>query len=511
MEAGSVAGTRDFDHLREHSIGLPGVLFQSITHMAPAAAVAYSIYISVPHAGAALPLAVLVALAACLLAASSIGQLAKELPSAGGLYTYAARTLGPYAGWIVAWFFMLFEPLVAPFLFLECGWAMHEVMANEVGWDYSGQWWIWVTLTAAIVFMLTYRDVRISTKAGVILGIFEISVFAALAIWILISNAGDLTLQPFNPNHAPEGAFTGVGKGMVFAILAFIGFEASAPLGEEAKHPRKTIPRAVLFSCLAIGLFYVLLSYAWVIGSGGVDSFVKTAGASADPWRALAKVFWAGGWVLVFAAIINSIVATSNAGFSAAPRVFYAMARNGIAPKALARTHPTFKTPNVAIIVNTAIALVLSYALGWKWGALNGFIMLATAATVVVILVYIARDARVDRLLPDGEARGVQPVPAPRLPDRGDRPVRIPALLPVPPTAALPGPVRGVVRGRMDLRGDRHRPRPAADAAAGARERPAHLRRGRDRGGAGGGRGAGGLMPGVPAVGILYHRPRIDS
>jgi amino acid transporter len=389
MEAGSVAGTRDFDHLREHSIGLPGVLFQSITHMAPAAAVAYSIYISVPHAGAALPLAVFVALAACLLAASSIGQLAKELPSAGGLYTYAARTLGPYVGWIVAWFFMLFEPLVAPFLFLECGWAMREVMTNEVGWDYTGQWWIWVTLTAAIVFLLTYRDIRISTKAGVILGIFEISVFAALAIWMLASHLGDLTLQPFNPNHAPEGAFTGVGKGMVFAILAFIGFEAAAPLGEEAKHPRKAIPRAVVYSCLGIGLFYVLMAYAWVIGSGGVDKFVQVAGSSADPWRELAKVFWAGGWVLVFAAIINSIVANSNAGFNAATRVFYAMARNGIAPHQLARTHKQFKTPHVAIIVNTVIALVLSYALGWKWGALNGFIMLATAATVVVILVYM--------------------------------------------------------------------------------------------------------------------------
>ena len=127
MEA-ATAGRRDFDHLREHSIGLPGVLFQSITHMAPGAAVAYSIYISVPHAGPALPLAVFLALIACLLAANSIGQLAKELPSAGGLYTYAARTLGPYAGFVVAWLFLLFEPLVAPFLFLECGWAMTEVM-----------------------------------------------------------------------------------------------------------------------------------------------------------------------------------------------------------------------------------------------------------------------------------------------------------------------------------------------------------------------------------------------
>ena len=103
----------------------------------------------------------------------------------------------------------------------------------------------------------------------------------------------------------------------------------------------------------------MLLSYAWVIGSGGVDTFVDDRRRAArDPWRALAKVFWAGGWVLVFAAIINSIVANSNAGFNAATRVFYAMARNGIAPKALARTHPRFKTPNVAIIVNTAIAVI---------------------------------------------------------------------------------------------------------------------------------------------------------
>jgi amino acid transporter len=239
------------------------------------------------------------------------------------------------------------------------------------------------------VFLLTYRDIRISASAGVILGLFEIGVFAALAIWILLSNLGDLNLQPFNPNHAPEGAFTGVGKGMVFAILAFIGFEASAPLGEEAKNPRRTIPLAIVGSCLAIGLFYVLLSYAWVFGEGGVGTFAAKAGASGDPWREMAKVFWAGGWVLVFAAIINSIIANSNAGFNAATRVYYAMARNGIAPRALGRTHPVFKTPHIAILMNMAIALSLSYIMGWKWGPLNGFFMIATAATVVVIVVYM--------------------------------------------------------------------------------------------------------------------------
>jgi amino acid transporter len=387
MEAGTAGSPRQFDHLREHSIGLPQVLFQSITHMAPAAAVAYSIFISVPYSQQALPLSVGLALIACICAATAIGQLAKLFPSAGGMYTYAARSLGPWAGFLVAWLFILFEPLVAPFLYLEFGWAMSDVFSNEVGWHYSGQWWIWVLLMTVIVFLLTYRDIRLSTTAGVILGAFEIVIFAALALWMLFSNAGDLNLQPFNPTHA-QGDWSGVFKGMVFAILAFIGFEAAAPLGEEAKHPRRTVPRAVVGSAIAIGLFYVLCSYAWVFGAG-FDNFVKQATTNPDPWRSLAKVFWGTGWVLVFLAICNSIAANSNAAVNAATRVFYSLARNGLAPRPLAHTHRRFKTPHVAIIWMTIFALVLSLSFGWKWGPLTGFAMIATIAVPVVILVYM--------------------------------------------------------------------------------------------------------------------------
>ena len=340
-----------------------------------------------PYSQQALPLSVGLALIACICAATAIGQLAKLFPSAGGMYTYAARSLGPWAGFLVAWLFILFEPLVAPFLYLEFGWAMSDVFSNEVGWHYSGQWWIWVLLMTVIVFLLTYRDIRLSTTAGVILGAFEIVIFAALALWMLFSNAGDLNLQPFNPTHA-QGDWSGVFKGMVFAILAFIGFEAAAPLGEEAKHPRRTVPRAVVGSAIAIGLFYVLCSYAWVFGAG-FDNFVKQATTNPDPWRSLAKVFWGTGWVLVFLAICNSIAANSNAAVNAATRVFYSLARNGLAPRPLAHTHPRFKTPHVAIIWMSIIALVISISFGWKWGPLTGFFMIATMAVPVVILVYM--------------------------------------------------------------------------------------------------------------------------
>jgi amino acid transporter len=183
------------------------------------------------------------------------------------------------------------------------------------------------------------------------------------------------------------GNWSGVFKGMVFAILAFIGFEAAAPLGEEARHPRRTIPRAVIGSAVVIGLFYILCSYAWVFGAG-FDNFVKQA-TGADPWRNLGKVFWGSGWILVFLAICNSITANSNAAVNAATRVFYSLARNGLAPRQLGRTHREFKTPHIAIIWMSIFALVLALFFGWRWGALTGFSMIATMAVPLVILVYM--------------------------------------------------------------------------------------------------------------------------
>ena len=386
MESQSAAPAST-DSLRQQSIGMPQVLFQSITHMAPGAAIAFSILFAVQFAGAALPLAALLALIACLLVASSIGQMAKEVPSAGGLYSYVTHGLGPVPGFWVGLIILCFQPLVAPLLFLIFAWATEDVVTNDLDVSTS-TWWLWVLVAAAIVFFLAYRDVRLSTNAGVALGIFEVGVFLLLAIWMILSNLGDLSLAPFNPQNAEAGTVNGIFKGMVFTILAFIGFEAAAPLGEEARRPRWTIPRAVVGACLSIGLFYVICSYAWVVGTEG--NFTEATLAEANPWRHLADVYWGAGWVLIFFAIINSAIANSNAGVNAASRVTFAMARNGVLPSAFARTHPVHKTPHVAIIAQMIFGIALALLMGWTWGPLNAFGIISYAAVSLVILVYVS-------------------------------------------------------------------------------------------------------------------------
>jgi amino acid transporter len=382
--------TRASDRLRERSIGLPQVLFQSITAIAPAVGVAFTLLVAVPHAGPALPLSVLLAVVACLFVASSIGQLAKQVPSAGGLYSYVARSLGPAAGFMTGWTLLLFLPIAVPALGLVFAWAMADVFQNDVGWGYADQWWIWLVLAITIVVFLVYRDVRLSTGAGILLGVFELGVVLALALWMVLSNLDGLTLQVFNPDHATEGTVTGTFKGMVFAILALIGFEAAAPLGEEARNPRWTVPRAVVLSALIIGLFYVLASYGWVLGTG-FDDFVAVATApdNPNPWRELATTFWAGGWVLLFLAIVNSALASANAVVTAATRIMYAMGRNGVLPRAFAHTHPVHLTPHVAIAAQTVFAFVLALAAGFAWGPVTGFVVMATTATILIILIFM--------------------------------------------------------------------------------------------------------------------------
>jgi amino acid transporter len=375
--------------LQRDAVGLVSILFQSITHMAPAAAVAFSIIVGVPYAGGSMPLAVVLALVACILVAISVGQLARHMPSAGGLYTYNARSLGSTVGFLVAWGFMLAEPLVAPLVLLVFG----NVLSANLASNFGTPTWLWIPFAlagAALVWFLTYRGIRLSTGTGVALGAFEIAVFVLVAIVLIAAAGGRNTATVFT---APQGLGP-VFPGMIYAILAFIGFEASAPLGEEARDPRRTIPAAVVLSCLLIGVFYVFTTYAGTVYFGPSKMADPDHGFltlnNGDPWTGMASQVWGPLGVLVILAVANSAIANANAGANAATRVGYALARIGLLPRALATIHPEHHTPAVAVHVQAILGAVLAVVLGVSLGGpLPAFGLLATVATIVVVCIYV--------------------------------------------------------------------------------------------------------------------------
>jgi amino acid transporter len=348
------------ESLQRNAIGLTEVLFQSITHMAPAVAVALSIGAATGFAGRLTPLAVVLAMVACLFTAYSIGQLAKHLPSAGGMYTYVARGLGPFFGWLMAWAFALAEPLVAPILLAAFGFYGATFLQTylHVSMDFTILWVVLAVLCGLLLWWLIYSGVQLSTRAGVLLGAIEISIFVFISL-LLIINAGDRnTIDVFIPgDQGIQPAF----QGMIFCLLAFIGFEAAAPLGEEARDPRRTIPKAVIWSTVGVGAFYVLCYYAATVYFG-VDRMADFYGFNGgDPWGFMGtEVLGTLGGILVVFAIINSSLANANSGATAATRSLFSMARGGLLPKLFAAVHPTHRTPVNAVHFQVLVAIVVA-------------------------------------------------------------------------------------------------------------------------------------------------------
>jgi amino acid transporter len=384
----------DAPGLRRDAIGLREVLFQSITDMAPGAAIAASIPAGALYAGGALPLSVLLALVACLLSASCIGLLARELPSAGSLATYAARGLHPAVGFLTAWGYVLVGLLIAPLVLLQLGFTTASTINSDFHGYPANLWWPWSLAGAVIVLAAGYYGIRTSARLGTILGVSEIAVFVVLAVFLIVHAGHHNTASVFGTGFTPKGyhGITGVIAGSVYSVLAFGGFEGAAPLAEEARNPRRTIPRAVLLATLGIGVLYVFTTYAAAVafGPAGFSGFGSSGPAS---WEGMARSLYGLFWFFVFLAIVNSTVANANAGFNVASRTGYAMGRIGAFPHIVALIHPRHRSPVVAIITTFLVTVAVTLGLGLAYNPTNAFAMVGTGIVIILVAVYIVVNA----------------------------------------------------------------------------------------------------------------------
>jgi amino acid transporter len=378
--------------LARNAIGLTEVLFQSITHMAPAVATALSIGAATSFAGGITPLAVLFAMIAVLFTAVSMAELARHLPSAGGMYTYVGRGLGSFFGWLVAWSFALAEPLVMPLLLGGFGFYGAIFLSSYLGIEFEFAWVALAILCGLAVWWLTYRGVGLSTRTGVVLGVIEIVIFLLISA-LLIVNADQNTLNVFIPgDEGVKPAF----QGMIFCLLAFIGFEAAAPLGEESKEPRRTIPRAVIWSAILVGLFYVFNYYAATVFFGPDRMTEFYTFNEGDPWGFMAEEVLPGiGGLLIVFAILNSSLANANAGATAATRSLFAMGRASLLPRFFAAVHPETRAPVNAVHFQAVTALIIAVVLGflltndpYPFG-LNVYVFLGTMLGLIFAGIYI--------------------------------------------------------------------------------------------------------------------------
>ncbi|RBO74277.1 APC family permease [Microbacterium sp. H6] len=311
----------------------------------------------------------LLALLLAMLTAGSYAELVTKYPRAGGAAVFAERAFhSPLVSFLVG------------FSMLAAGVTSAAGLAIAFAGDYLGTFLDLPTIPVAIAFLalvalLNARGIRESMGANLVMTAIELSglviVIAVVAVFFF-GGGGDASRTVEGPEGT--GVAIAVLSGAVIAYYSFVGFETSANMIEEVKNPRRTYPRALFGALITAGAVYILVGLASSIAlppaelqesSGPLLAVVEATGAGIPSWlfSLIALVAVANG------ALLTMIMVS---------RLTYGMAEQGLLPSALGRVLPKRKTPWVAILTTTLVAMGLT---------LVGD--LATLADTVVLLLLV--------------------------------------------------------------------------------------------------------------------------
>jgi amino acid transporter len=349
--------------LRPNTVGLAGLVAQSVgtngpeLNALPVAAIIFS------FVGALAPVVYMIALLAGLLWGRLVGRFARMLTSAGGCYSMMRLGLSETAasmGGLIYWMGMfIFVPGTA----VLGGVALSEFLSNvfpHVGWFAAGHWILFSALIVIVATALVYLGVKISVEALLALSLFGISAISILDIAILVGGGVHgiqwSSLLPWQHNHVPLSKFI-LALGLGFG--AFTCSEAAVYLGEEAKNPKKTVPRAVMIAIVLMLGFLTFNGLALVSGLGakGIPDFAKLSTAIVIP---LSRRYLFAGYADVLLAVVAIASFTSVLGcFNSAARITFDWGRVGYLPRKIGLAHPKHQTPSGAAWSLGVISLLI--------------------------------------------------------------------------------------------------------------------------------------------------------
>ena len=251
---------------------------------------------------------------------------------------------------------------------------------------------LWIVVSVGAIVLAGYcafQDMKLAARLMLWLEGLSVLAIVLLSVIILAKVAGTpgLSVQPFTPS-ADFNGWSGIGYGLVFAILSFAGFEGADNPGEETTNPYRSIPVAILGTVVLAGVIYVFVSYAQVMGY--VLDQMQALGNAVAPLNDLSIKYVS----MNFATAMDIAAALSAfsclvGSLSAAARLLFALGRAGLAPT-IGKVHPVHGTPSVAVIFCSVLCLIGILVWAPLRGAGNYYGDLGTIGTLALILVYMA-------------------------------------------------------------------------------------------------------------------------
>ena len=334
-------------------------------------------------AGPALVFSFLLLGGACALAALCYAELAAMIPQAGSAYAYSYATLGELVAWIIGWDLILeyavgnvavaiswgdyFTTLLEGFGLTLPAWittgyrtallsadpAVHGLLESAP--RIAGVP-ILVNIPAfSIVMLITWLLLRGAKESAMANNVMVVIKLLALGLFVAVgvTHINPQNYKPFAPN-----GFTGVHQGAAIVFFAYIGFDAISTAAEETRNPNRNLPRGILGGLAICTLIYV------IVGAVLTGMVRYTELAVADPLAHALELagFRTVGWVVALGAAVSmsAVLLVFQYG---QPRIFFAMARDGLLPQWAARLHPTRRIPYVTTLV-TGIGVALASLIG---------------------------------------------------------------------------------------------------------------------------------------------------
>lgn len=386
-------------NLKANSLGFIGVAFFVISAAAPMAAFVGASPVIFSIMGPVVPL--IYVLVAAVIAVFAIGYLkmSRHVVSAGGFVAYIARGLGRHAATGAAGI------VVVTYVALQVGlWSQFGVFAQQLVATFLGidlPVWVWVLGFLIITTALTMFGVDLNLRILGVLLILEIIAVGALIIGVFANSAGkDLSLVSFAPSGLMQ---PGLGVAILFVFACFTTFEATTVFSEEAREPRRTIPRALFAVIIFVGVFYTLATWAVSVAVGPANIQEAAANDLAGVIFSVARDY-VGPWldVLMQILVVSSFIAMLIGVQNMFARYMYALARARALPQTLAHVTKRSQAPARAALVNGVVVGIITMAFLWSGAdpitvvfawfvALGtiGFVVMMAFASIAIVVFFI--------------------------------------------------------------------------------------------------------------------------
>jgi amino acid transporter len=366
--------------LRKDSLSFMETLGQSVANVSPTLTPALAVAVVAGIAGTASWLVYLIAMVALYIVALNISKLAGRIPAAGSFFVYVSRSLGPSYGMLAGWAMLTAYLFTAMALTVSTSIFLKTFIAS-LGFTLDLPNIPMYLILSVLIWMFASRDIRISSRIGLTLEVISATIILA----VIVVTLSHYSFKPDMQQFTLKGAhFGGVAQAIVFAIFSYVGFESAASLGKESRNPKVMIPKAILWTTIFSGLFFVITTY--VITQGFGDDATKLGNSAAplgDITNAIGRYMTAP---VYFGATISSF-ACALASLNAFGRMLFSLGRYQFVHSSMGIVHQTRKTPYFALTVGAVLNFAVCAAFAGN-SETNTFGWYGTLASYGFIIVY---------------------------------------------------------------------------------------------------------------------------